>query len=210
MPKSAFARAAFLTVGAIFVATPVFAQSNTGAGASGPGTTDSNWNVTWAGPTNGSGTAVQVASPPSPWANTSPNSFWISTNASASLPDGTGDNAARYTYTWEQVFTTASNSPVQMTVWTDNYFDGYTFNGVFTAVSPVAPPPGDFAQPQARVFTLDPSTTGTNTLVLNTQGDGQTDGVNVGFSSVPEPSSIALLGTGLVGLVPMVRRRRKA
>ena len=34
-------------------------------------------------------------------------------------------------------------------------------------------------------------------------------GFTVGTSTVPEPSSIALLGSGLVGLVPLVRRRRR-
>jgi hypothetical protein len=202
MRRSVLSYTASLALACAAAATPLMAQSNSGAG------TDP-WTVSWTGTlATGSGTAATVTSPPGAWVNTSPNSFWISTNSTASLPGGSGDNVQRESYDYTQVFNSASASNLQMTVWTDNFFHGFTLNGTDYPTSPLAPSPGDFAQPQARVFNLNLAN-GANTLVLHTTGDGQTDAVNVSFTSTPEPSSIALLGTGLFGLVPMVRRKRK-
>ena len=212
MPKSLLARTSSVALGCFLAAAPLplLAQANTGAGIS-PGASDPNWSVSWAGInsslSSGSGQAVEVVAPPGAWVNTAPNSFWVSTNSSASLAGGAGDNVERYNYIWTGDFNSTSTSPVQMTVWTDNFFHSFTFNGVTTTVDPVASP-GDFNQPAGRVFMLDPHAGG-NTLAFSTTGDGQTDAINVSFTSTPEPSSMALLGTGLIGLVPMIRRKRK-
>jgi len=187
-------------------ATPLFAQVNSGAGSGGVGT-DANWSVSWTGLASGSAAqAFVVTSPPSAWPNTAPNSYWISSNATASLSPNTSDNAHNYDYIFSQTFSSALTSPMTMSVWTDNFFHAIGMNGNASSGVTLDVPPGDFAAGSPRSFFLP---TGTTSVQLYTYGDGTTDGVNVQFSSVPEPSSMALLGTGLIGLVPMIRRKRK-
>lgn len=188
-------------VASLAFAAPAVAQSNTG--------TNSDWTYSYTGLLGaGSGTAVNVNPTPGAWPVTSPTSYWIGVVQSASLPGGAGDNVVRVNYEFSTSFI-GGGSSLTMTVWTDNFLTGYTFNGTTYAVNPLAPSPGDFAQPVPRTFTLIP-TGGNNTLTLAFNGDGQTDAINVAFTATPEPASLALLATGLLGLGGVAMRRRRS
>lgn len=185
------------------------AQANTGA--SSMAGKDNNWSVacTFTIAHGGcySGSAFLVTTPPAPPWKILPSTTWISTSSSATVSGAkTSDNANNYQYIFSQAFASTS-APLTMQVFTDNFLTGYSLNGgAVMSVSP-DPSPGDFNQTSPRLFVLP---TGTTRIALYSHGDGTTDGVDVAFSSVPEPSSMALLGTGLIGLVPMIRRRRKS
>lgn len=218
-----------ITLGSALALAPAVATAqlpvSTGTALTGPvgQQRDTRWQISYQQGTNtptAFTNAYVITSPPGAWQ--SPVNFrWVGADFSAGVPGGQGDGARRFTYFLRTNFSLSAGDQLtlRMQCSFDNFWVGLFINNTQFGGA-VCGPDNTFSFPPE--FTVGPSAfqAGANTLEFRWQGDGVTDAIAVRVNSsvvvpgnpnvVPEPSTYALMATGLAGLVVIARRRRTA
>ncbi len=184
--------------------------------------------------------AARVTTIPSqPWnPNNAPLWNWIGATSTGTLaftgPDDIDNGVPRFEYLFTTTVLSNSSSIVGRIGW-DNNIIGYRYNGnTVLASASTFGLAADFAEfgfcrdgdgefPSAafpnctRSFTLNSANAGAAQFTTGTQisfilrGDGRTDALLInGAQIVPEPSTYALMGAGLLGIFAVARRRKVA
>jgi hypothetical protein len=140
-------------------------------------------------------------------------SNWIGATTSGTVEGGSSSLPLdAFPYSFRTMFTGTSGMSVTYSCARDDVFYSVILNGV--AVTGATCPFYLLTTP----FTISSGfVDGTNTLQFNIAGNGQTDGllvditdVTIPTSGVPEPTSIVLFASGLIGIAFAGRNRRKA